>query len=290
MSEIPFIRDLEVKPYSTDVSGIVTFTTGVTLKGSTVPVLVSPNQSQCEAYGYTYDIATGTCSAFRLNIRLSSSFANESNKTFGVNNTTRIGTNNTLVMGENNTINGNSRNSIITGNKNQIAAGINNANVSGTSGEATADNSTVLGGNNPTDALGKRQSIRVMFGKQTTSAATVASNLNNTAASYFEIPDNTILYFHASVVAVRVGGTSASGAPGDYLSLIERGVAINKSGVLSIQRERDVIKSSGTTTGWVASAAVSGTTFRVNVRGANNMTLEWACDVKFTQIKTGVTL
>ena len=193
-------------------------------------------------------------------------------------------------MGENNTIRGQSRNSIVTGNKNEVINGINNAIVTGTSGEATADNSTVLGGNNPTDALGKRQSIRVMFGKQTTGAATVASNLNNTAASYFEIPDNTILYFHASCLAVRVGGTSVSGAVGDYWSAIERGVAINKSGTLSIQRERDVIKTSGTTSGWVASAAVSGTTFRVNVRGANNMTLEWACDVKFTQIKTGVAL
>ena len=129
-----------------------------------------------------------------------------------------------------------------------------------------------------------------MYGKQTTSASTLASNLNNTAASYFVVPDNTIIYFHASCLAVRVGGTSASGAPGDYLSLIERGVVINKSGVLSIQRERDVIKSSGTTSGWVATASISGTNFYVAVRGANNMTVEWACDIKLTQIKTGVTL
>ena len=279
---MPFIIGFDVKPNSISSIGNVTFTDGTND--------VTPNQIQCEAYGYTYNKADGTCSSFRYNSEIESTFSNLSNKTFGARNTTETGTKNTLIVGENNNVSGQSRNSIITGNKNQISNGINNAIVTGTSGEATADNSTVLGGNNPTDALGKRQSIRVMFGKQTTSAATVASNLNNTAASYFEIPDNTILYFHASVVAVRVGGTSASGAPGDYLSLIERGVAINKSGVLSIQRERDVIKSSGTTTGWVASAAVSGTTFRVNVRGANNMTLEWACDVKFTQIKTGVTL
>ena len=129
-----------------------------------------------------------------------------------------------------------------------------------------------------------------MYGKQTTSAATVDSNLNNTAASYFVIPDNTIVYFHATCLTVRVGGTSASGAPGDYLSLIERGVIINKSGVLSIQRERDVIKASGTTSGWVATAAISSGNFTIRVRGANNMTLEWACDIKLTQIKTGVTL
>ena len=279
---IPFIIGFDVKPNIISVDGNVTFTDGTND--------VTPNQLQCEAYGYTYNKNLGTCSAFTYNTSIDSNVANINNKTYGSGNSTQTGTNNTLIMGEDNTIRGISRNSIVTGNKNEIANGINNANVSGTSGEATADNSTVLGGNNPTDALGKRQSIRVMFGKQTTSASTVASNLNNTAASYFEIPENTILYFHASCLAVRVGGTSGSGAVGDYWSAIERGVAINKSGTLSIQRERDVIKTSGTTTGWVASAAVSGTTFRVNVRGANNMTLEWACDVKFTQIKTEVAL
>jgi hypothetical protein len=129
-----------------------------------------------------------------------------------------------------------------------------------------------------------------MYGKQTTSGSSLASNLNNTAASYFVIPENTIMYFHATCLAVRVGGTSASGAVGDYWSAIERGVVINKSGVLSIQRERDVIKTSGTTSGWVATTKISGGNFHVNVKGANNMTLEWVCDIKLTQIKTGVTL
>tara|TARA_R110001583_G_scaffold11963_1_gene53359 strand:+ start:5877 stop:6746 length:870 start_codon:yes stop_codon:yes gene_type:complete len=279
---IPYKTGFTVKPETISAIGNVTFTDG------TYDVI--PNQLQCEAYGYTFNTIDGTCSAFRYNVNLDRAVANENNRTFGVANTTGTGTNNTLVMGESNNVVGLSRNSLIIGSKNEIASGVNNANVSGTLAEATATNSTVLGGNAPDDALGKRQSIRVMYGKQTTSASTLASNLNNTAGSYFVIPDNTIIYFHASCLAVRVGGTSGSGAVGDYWSAIERGVAINKSGVLSIQRERDVIKTSGTTTGWVASTSISGGNFKVNVRGANNMTLDWACDIKITQIKTGVTL
>jgi len=279
---IPYLIGFNVKPASISVLGVVTFTDGTNE--------VTPNQLQCEAYGYTYNKALGTCSTFTYNTNLNSGVANENNKTYGSGNSTETGTNNTLVMGEDNTVRGLSRNSIITGSQNVIANGINNANVSGTLGEATADNSIVLGGNAPDDNLAERQSIHLMYGKQTTSGSTLASNLNNTALSYFVIPDNTIMYFHATCLAVRVGGTSGSGAAGDYWSAIERGVVINKSGVLSIQRERDVIKTSGTTSGWVATTSISGGNFKVNVRGANNMTLEWVCDIKLTQIKTGVTL
>ena len=279
---IPYITGFAVKPLSISGLGIVTFTDGTND--------VTPNQLQCESYGYTYNQASGTCSTFRYNTNLNRAVANENNRTYGSGNSTQTGTNNTLVMGENNTVRGFSRNNIIVGNQNEIANGVNNANVYGTLGQATADNSIVLGGNAPDDNLAERQSIHLMYGQQTTSAPTEASNLNNTGASYFVIPDNTIMYFHATCLAVRVGGTSASGAVGDYWSAIERGVVINKSGVLSIQRERDVIKTSGTTTGWVATTSISSGIFTVNVRGANNMTLEWVCDIKLTQIKTGVTL
>jgi hypothetical protein len=282
ITTIPYITGFTVKPLTTSGIGIVTFTDGTNE--------VTPNQLQCEAYGYTYNKALGTCSAFTYNTNLNRAIANENNKTFGVANSTETGTNFTLVMGENNTVRGLSRNNIIVGNQNEIANGVNNANVYGTLGEATATNSIVLGGNASDDNLAERQSIHLMYGKQTTSGSSLASNLNNTAASYFVIPENTIMYFHATCLAVRVGGTSASGAVGDYWSAIERGVVINKSGVLSIQRERDVIKTSGTTSGWVATTSISSGNFTVNVRGANNMTLEWVCDIKLTQIKTGVTL
>ena len=279
---IPYITGFTVKPASISELGTVTFTDGTND--------VTPNQLQCEAYGYTYNQVTGTCSTFRYNTNLNRAVANENNKTFGVGNSTQTGTNNTIVMGENNTVRGFSRNSIITGNQNEIANGVNNANVSGTLGEVTADNSKVLGGNANGDNLGERQAIHLMYGIQTTDGVNTVSFLNNTTNSLFAIPDNTIMYFHADVVAVRVGGIHATGSVGDYASWVERGVIINKSGVLSISRERDNIQSSGTVTNWQPTGIVSGTNFAMRVRGHADMTVEWCSNITFTQIKTGVTL
>ena len=278
---IPFLRDYPVKPSEVSSLGIVTFTDGTND--------VVPNQQQCEAYGYTYNRENGTCNAFVLNTSLDSNFANVNNTVSGKNNVTRTGTNNTYIIGENNTVNGLSRNNIVVGNKNQIANGINNSSVYGTLGEVTADNSIVLGGNAPTDNLAERQSIQLMYGVQTTTGSTVDSYLNNITDNYFTIPENTAMYFHADVLAVRVGGTGTGNA-GDFLSWVERGVVINKSGTLSIERERDTIVGSGNHTNWRPTANVSGTNFRMTVRGDTNQTIEWCSNITFTQIKTGVAL
>ena len=192
-------------------------------------------------------------------------------------------------MGDNNTVKGLSRNNIIVGSNNEIANGVNNANVYGTLGEVTATNSIVLGGNAPTDNLAERQSIQLMYGVQTTAGGTVDSYLNNITDNYFTIPENTAMYFHADVLAVRVGGTGTGNA-GDFLSWVERGVVINKSGTLSIERERDTIVGSGNHTNWRPTANVSGTNFRITVRGDTDQTIEWASNITFTQIKTGVAL
>lgn len=278
---IPFLSDYPVKPNSINGLGIVTFTDGTND--------ITPNQQQCEAYGYTYDESTGTCKAFMYNSNIERNIANVNNNVQGSRNVTETGTNNTYIMGESNTVKGLSRNNIIIGSNNEIANGINNSSVYGTKGEVTATNSIVLGGNAPTDNLAERQSIQLMYGVQTTAGGTVDSYLNNITDNYFTIPENTAMYFHADVLAVRVGGTGTGNA-GDFLSWVERGVVINKSGTLSIERERDTIKGSGNHTNWRPTANVSGTNFRMTVRGDTNQTIEWASNITFTQIKTGVAL
>ena len=278
---IPYLTGFTVKPASISALGEVTFTDGTNQ--------LSPNQLQCEAYGYTYNKATGTCSTFRYNTNLNSAVANENNKTFGVGNSTQTGTNNTIVMGENNTVRGLSRNSIITGNQNVIANGVNNANVSGTLGEVTATNSKVLGGNARTDLLGERQAITLMCGIQTTDATVTNTNLNNTTSSFFTVPENTALMFDADVIGLRTGGT-ARGSIGSYASFAEKGVVINKSGTLSIKSSTRTGESDGAVSGWVTDSAVSGTNFILTVKGATDMIVEWSATIRFTQIKTTVAL
>ena len=279
---IPFLTGFTVKPLSVSGLGVVSFTDGARE--------ITPNQLQCEAYGYTYNKAEGTCSIFRFNTNLIRSFNNSNNSTKGAQNVTETGTNNTLIMGESNTVKGFSRNNIIIGSNNEIANGVNNANVFGTFGEATADNSIVLGGNASTDILGKRQAIQLLYGVQTTGADAVDSYLNGITGSYFVVPENTAIMFEADILAVRVGGTAGAGAVGDYKSWIETGVVINKSGTLSVDSSTISHSSSGTTGGWDAVSTVSGTNYIMSVEGAADTTIEWVSNIRFTQLKTGVTL
>ena len=264
----PFLNGFLVKPSSISGLGRVTYTDGTNT--------FNPNQLQCEAYGYTYDKVSNTCSAFRYSTNLNRAFANENNKTFGSNNSTQTGTSNTLVMGENNTVRGLSRNSSIIGNNNVIDNGVNNANVSGTLGEVTATNSKVLGGNSGTDTLGERQAIQLLYGTQTTDGTVVDSYLNNTSGSYFVVPENTAIMFEADILALRVGGTG-SGAVGDYKSWIETGVVINKSGTLTVDSSTISHSNSGSTGGWDAESTA-------------DKTIEWVSNIRFTQLKAGVTL
>ena len=280
-TSLPYLTGFTVKPNSISATGEVTFTNGTSA--------VTPTQRECEAYGYTYNEAIGTCSIFLYNTTIDRVVTNENNRTFGAGNVTGTGTNNTLIMGENNVVSGFSRNGIITGTKNEIGNEVNNANVSGTLGEASADNSTVLGGNAFDDSLGERQSITLMYGAATTDSSTVNSYLNNTTDSFFIIPTDTIVLFETQTVAVRTGGTGG-GSVGDYKSWSEVGVAINKSGVLSIDSTRTNISSSGTVSGWTPTVGVLDATFLQQVKGANNRDIMWATTIRFTQIKTGVTL
>ena len=62
MTTIPYKKGYKVKPSAISSVGQVTFTDGTND--------IIPNQKQCEAYGYTYDITTGTCSAFPYSANL----------------------------------------------------------------------------------------------------------------------------------------------------------------------------------------------------------------------------
>jgi hypothetical protein len=279
-----FRNGYTIKPKEVLRSGQVVFTDGTND--------ATPNQAACEAYGYTYDTSTGTCRAYTYSMGTQKAISNETNFIKGTRNLTESSTTNTMIMGQGNITKGDNRSNIIIGSSNEIANGVNNVTVFGTKGNVTTDNSIVLGGNQGTDILGERQAIHLMYGTQTTQGAEVDSYLNNLTDSYFQPPNNSIFYFHADVIAVRVGqtGDDVPGNTGDYASWVERGVLINRSGSLSINREKDAIKSNGTVTDWRPRSDVSGSNFIIHVRGETNTTIEWNCYVRMTQIQTSVAL
>lgn len=274
-----YLNGYTIKPAKINALGIVEFTDGTNA--------ITPNQKQCEAYGYTYDSITGTCKAFNYNTNIDRNISNVNNNIQGAGNVTGTGTHNTYIMGEDNTVQGLSSNNIITGTNNYINSGISNACVYGRLGESTADNSIVLGGNAPADILGERQSIHLLYGVQSQNGTTINSYLNNIEDSFFTIPANTIFYFHADTIAVRVAG-SGEGDIGDFASWVERGVVLNYDEAVTVSRERDLIKSSGSVSNWRPAANYTGTNFRITVRGDADQTVEWCSNIRITQIKTGL--
>ena len=221
-------------------------------------VEISPTSDECTAYGFVYRSRDNRCVIVENNLRFNWPKP----------------TDNLSINRARNTIGRNTRDNIIAGASHILFS--NNY-------------SNIIGGNKTTDSLAERQAITLMYGTETTNNSTVDSYLNNTVGSYFKIPDNSIVTFETQTVAVRVGG-AGGGAAGDYKAWAEIGVAINKSGVLTIDSSRNTVSSSGTTSGWVPTVGVSGTNFLQQVKGSNNRDIKWATTIRFTEIRTGVAL
>ena len=280
-----------IYPLEVSEIGIVTFTSD----GSNQ---IRPTKFQCESYGYKFDESTGTCYGFKPSDKLANSIGKTTNNVKGQNNTLANGVENTSVIGQSNTLLNNTRGNVIIGNNHTVNENLTNGMVTGIKANVTTSGSLTMGGNQPTDNLAERQTIIVQYGCQTTgtdpsatAGGTVSSGINNKTATRFVLPDNAIIYFHADTIAVRTGGTAASGAVGDFYSAVERGVMINKSGTCTISRERDTIKTSGTVTNWRINAGVgTGNTLALQCRGNNDMTIEWNMTVRITMIQTDVSV
>jgi hypothetical protein len=86
----PFLNGYSVKPATVGGTGIVTFTDGTNE--------VTPNQQQCEAYGYTYNKDTGTCRAFTYSTTLQNSLISEGNIIKGQDNIVMKWVQETLIL------------------------------------------------------------------------------------------------------------------------------------------------------------------------------------------------
>ena len=277
IATIPYLIGFDVKPLLTTSSGVVTFTDGTNE--------IIPNQLQCEAYGYTYDKASGTCSIFRFNTNLNRSFSNISNKLQGAGNTTETGTSNTYIIGENNIVKGLSRNNIVVGNQNEIANGVNNASVFGNYGLAERDGELVIGGGGFSGAgKGYAQSSIITLTGTTTNASATNLFVNGDSSTTIIARSSTSSFqgFEATVIGVRTGGSAASGAVNDRICLRITGLVFLKA----VDQSSTDLGKSGTTGGWAAEMAFSGTNDMLfAVTGAANMNISWSCTLNLYELK-----
>jgi hypothetical protein len=211
---IPYLPGYSIRPASVDAFGIATFTDGANA--------ITPNQQQCEAYGYTYNNATGTCSAFQYSTTLESALNTETNNIQGSGNVVSVGSNNSYIMGQSNTIEESSRNNIVGGTGNSITGFINNAAVLGINGNATRQSEFDIGGglNKITTgsdiAYADRQLAIVNLSGTTTDNTATTLTVNNQENQYINIKNNCILGWEIYITRLETGGTSGTAGKFSY--------------------------------------------------------------------------
>ncbi len=271
-----FKKGFSVKPKQTTRQGEVIFTDGTND--------IIPNQVQCEAYGYTYNSDSRSCTAFRLNNSIITSADNVDNFIKGKNNTAETGTTNTIIMGENNIVKGISRNNILIGDNNEVANGVNNATVLGNYGIAERDGEVVIGGG-AFNGLGKGygQSSVVSLSGTTTDATQTNLKVNNSSSNTIIARSSTSSFqgFEANVLGVRTGGSAGSGAVNDRVFFRVTGLVFLKA----IDQSSTDLGKFGTTGGWASEVVFSGTNdMQLSVTGAANMNISWSATLNLYEI------
>ena len=273
-----YLTGYTIKPYNINLIGEVFFTDGTNNE-------IRANQTQCEAYGYTYDSASGTCMAFKQNFTLDTRLNNTNNKFNGVGNTTQFATNNVQINGTDNTTQGYNTNCFISGIDNTIGSSVDNATVVGMSGTALREGEFVVGA-----GVGEGgetiQTSTFFLNKATTDGSTVAMLLNaekDRTPSVTVIPrdSSAIITYTIDITAYRTGGSSGSGATGDRAVFKLQGILKTNTATEGLT----TVASSGTITGWNVGSSFSGSDWSISVRGAASMNITWTAKANFYEMK-----
>ncbi len=267
-------RGFTLKPYYIDRAGYVTFTDGTSTG-------LMANQNTCEAYGYRFDKASGTCTAFRENPQINRAFANKSIVETGTKNIIGISTQNGRVIGTDNVLSGNNNNTFIVGSQNEVATNMNNASIiGGTYGKVQRQSEVVIGGGG---ALGINQTSIVQLGGATTDATDTFLTVQSDESSFIAVQNNSIFGFEIKVIALCSGGSS--GTVGDYAFIELTGaIKVNDGFVLTIAESSTTIASVGST-GTVAVKRPALGYMTVQVTGAADTNIEWFASVQITEKK-----
>ena len=285
-----YLRGYTIKPHEVTALGEVLFTDGTNTRLMT-------NQQTCEAYGYTYDITSGTCSSFRYNTNLNRNISNINNKNNGSGNTNELGANTIQVNGSNNTTKGFNNNCFINGNANEIANGVDNATVLGSGGKASSNGEFAIGGGLPAglseepDTYSDRKvSVVNLTGVTEDNTATNLTVNGEGGKSYINVNLNSVVGFEIYITRLEVGGTAAT--PGDYSYRNIKGVVrIDNSGTMAfiVGMTRNIGKTTPGVWGTAAMIdAASGTSITIQVSDRNNVTNVWSATVTLHQLTSNI--
>ena len=283
-----YLTGYTIKPYETTNSGEVIFTDGTNND-------ILANQVQCEAYGYTYNSALGTCSAYNINTNLQRNVNNINNRINGAGNTTELGTNNVQINGTNNTTKGINSNCLISGSNNEIANGVNNATVLGAGGKASSNGEFAIGGGLPAglsedpDTYSDRKvSVVNLTGVTEDNTATNLTVNGESGKNYINVNLNSVVGFEIYITRLEVGGSSATDGNYSYRN-IKGVVRIDDAGTMLFQVgfTRNIGKIGVNGTAAMIDAA-SGYSITIQVSDRNNVTNVWSATVTLHQLTSNI--
>ena len=290
MATTPYINGLTIKPNSVSTLGVVTFTDGTND--------VTPNQSQCEAYGYTYNELTGSCNAFNFNSNLEGDISNVKNKFNGAGNTTEFGSNTIQINGTDNTTRGFNNNCLINGNTNEIANGVSNAVVFGTNGIARTEGEFTIGGGKGSlsDAdvatfISRRKTSTIELSGVTTDDTVTNLTVQGDGSTYINVEANSIIGYDIFITRLELGGSS--GTKGNYSYRNIRGaVKIDNSLTMSfvVGFNRNIAKIGINATCIMADSTTGGVpSISVNVKDRVNVHNLWSASVTLHEVVSTTT-
>lgn len=274
-----FKKDFKIKPKEVRKDGTVLFTDGTNN--------LVPNQLACEAYGYKYDTATGSCTSFKPTVQLDQQLKEPSNTIKGVNNTTNKGTSRSIINGTLNTTKGFNENCFISGVGNTINNGINNATVIGAYGKAIRQGEFVRGGGASNKANEPQSSI-VQLTCNTTDATTTNMKVLDLTDEFINLQNNSILGFEIYLTRLEIGG--ASGTAGNFsYKHIEGVMKIADNYTTDIIIKHNTLIGKVGVTGTVNVVDVATGTISIAVSDRAEVNNIWNATVYLHETKTNIT-
>jgi len=265
-------KGFNIKPKQVLRTGEIRFTDGTND--------VIPNQLACESYGYTYDAATGTCSAFSFNSTLQRKFNNIHNNVSG--GSTENGTKNTILNGQQNITKGNNFNNIMNGEKHQIENNINNSNVlNGSYALVENQGEVVISGGGFNEKLGMSQTSFIQQSGNTTDATQTSLLTQYLPLTYIQKVKNSVIGFEANVIGVNTG--IGEGTTGDYGYVQVTGAVKFTNGLASTyhQSTTHIVQSGHSGMNITAVMKdVTATSFGIAVTGLAETYIQWTADIK----------
>ena len=270
-----FKKGFNIKPKEVLRTGEILFTDGTND--------VIPNQSACESYGYKYNAATGTCTAFDYDSTLERKFNNIHNNVSG--GVTDNGTQNTILNGQQHITKGNNFNNILNGEKHQIENTIKNANVlSGAYGQIQNQGEVVLSGGGFNEALGMSQMSFVQQSGNTTDDTQTSLYTQYITNKFIEKVGNSVIGFEANVIGVNTG--IGTGTTGEYGYVQVTGAVTFTNGLASTYHQSTTHIVAYGTSGLHITAVMkdaTATSFGVAVTGLAETTIQWTASIKLWQ-------